>query len=628
MRADKKGVSLLQKRHPSETEDQLHAAVLARPDDPQPLTALAAAHVMNGRLADAERVMRRAVEVWPDLPHLHSNLGNVLRDLGRLQDAERSLRAALRLHPQYPDLHNNYGVVLVDLGRRHAAERSFRRALQHQPDHASARHNLGRSLHEAGRHGEAVQAFDDLLRAHPGLAGGHCDLGVALRSLGNLERARSSLLEALRIEPGLVPARMALGGVLHDLGRATEAADQFRAVTEAWPGTAEAHLGLGVAVNLLGRFADAEASLTTALRQRPDLPEAYNSLGDTLRNMRRLDEATVALQAALRLRPTYPEAQVSLAFVHLQAGRYAEGWRLHEARWGAGPWRKRTRPAGPAWRGERLDGRRLLLLAEQGLGDTLQFCRYASLIPPGGRIVLQVQAPLVRLLRSLAGVEAVYAPTDMPAQSDVQQSLMSLPHIFGTTLDTVPTGIPYLRADPSQVAAWRDRLSSLPGLRVGLVWAGDPSMAADSRRSLTLAELAPLAPLDGVSYVSLQLGALAGQRAPAGLSLHDVAGQLSDFADTAAAVSALDLIIAVDTAVIHLAGALGRPAWLLNRFDTCWRWLAAGDSSPWYPTLRLFRQPAPGDWATVLQNVRDALQDLARNPPPTGPSGRDQATKW
>ena len=564
----------------------------------QALTALAGAHVRDGRLAEAERVMRRAVQLRPDLPNLHGNLGNVLRELGRLQDAEQILRAALRLHPGHPDLHSNYGAVLMDLGRRHAAERSFRRALQQQPDHAPAQHNLSRLLHAAGRHGEAMQAFSGLLRAHPGLAQGHCDLGLALQSSGKLEQAKTSLHEALRLEPTLVAARMALGGVLHGLGQVADAAAQFQAVIKACPNSAEAHLGLGVAANLLGRYVDAEKSLATALQQRPDLPEAYNSLGDTLRNLGRLDESETALRVALRLRPGYPEAQVGLAFVLLQSGRYAEGWRLHEARWGAGPWRNRARPAAPAWNGESLDGHSLLLHAEQGLGDTLQFCRYAALIPAGGRVMLQVQAPLARLLQSLAGVEAVYATSATPARFDRQQSLMSLPHFLGTTLDRVSATVPYLRADPAEIQTWRNRLAHLPGLRVGLVWAGDPSLVADGRRSMALAQLAPLAGLGGVSFVSLQLGPAAGQPSPVNLVLHTVTGHLSDFADTAAAVSTLDLVIGVDTAVTHLSGALGRPTWLLNRFDTCWR---------------LFRQPAPGDWGRVMQDVRSALQELVRH---------------
>jgi hypothetical protein len=302
----------------------------------------------------------------------------------------------------------------------------------------------------------------------------------------------------------------------------------------------------------------------------------------------------------------------------LLTGRWAEAWPAYEARWQIGHLASARRAfAQPLWTGEQPVARRTILLhAEPGLGDTLQFCRYAPLVAAqGARVVLEVQPPLVRLLKRLEGVAQVVAAGDALPDFDLHCPLMSLPGAFATTPETVPGSVPYLTADPTQQAAWHDTLAGLPGRRVGLVWAGSarawlPHAAAlDRRRSMRLADMAPLAGVRGCTFVSLQLGPPAAQlnESSTGLAIYDVAAALGDFANTAALVANLDLVIAVDTAVAHLAGALGRPVWLLNRFDTCWRWLQGREDSPWYPSLRQFRCGAHEDWANVMQRVTAAL---------------------
>jgi hypothetical protein len=298
------------------------------------------------------------------------------------------------------------------------------------------------------------------------------------------------------------------------------------------------------------------------------------------------------------------------------AGRFEEGWKEHEWRWKTKQMSGGVRDfSAPLWRGEAIEDRVILLHAEQGFGDTLQFCRYVSLIASGARIVLEVQAPLVRLLSRLPGIREIVARGDRLPSFDLHCPLLSLPHAFGTTLDTIPRATPYLAADSAQAADWRERLAGLDGLLVGLVWAGGqrlgrPGLAA--RRSIALNTLAPLGEVSGISFISLQKGEAAAEATnpPRGMALHNFIGDLHDFADTAALVDGLDLVISVDTAVAHLAGALGKPIWLLNRFDTDWRWLLDRDDSPWYPQLRQFRQPSPGDWNSVIYRVRDALQLL------------------
>jgi len=303
----------------------------------------------------------------------------------------------------------------------------------------------------------------------------------------------------------------------------------------------------------------------------------------------------------------------------LRNQQFEEGWKEFE-------WRLQTkrmirrlgRFSAPLWNGEPIGDSIILLHADEGLGDTLQFCRYVPQIAASARTVLEVQPPLVRLLSRLLGPIEIIARGDPLPAFDLHCPLMSLPRAVRTTLDTIPATSPYLEADPADVAHWRERLAGLARLRVGLCWAGGRSrylsqIATDRRRSITLDTLAPLGEISGVQFISLQKGPPAAEaaRPPHGMELHDFTEDLHDFADTAALKDSLDLVISVDTSIAHLAGALGKPVWLLNRFDTCFRWLQNRDDSPWYPSLRQFRQPAPGDWRSVISRTRGALQRLA-----------------
>jgi hypothetical protein len=300
-----------------------------------------------------------------------------------------------------------------------------------------------------------------------------------------------------------------------------------------------------------------------------------------------------------------------LGIALLQAGQFTEGWAEYEWRWRLKRQLKHVRPfKQPRWAGEATGDRILLLHAEQGFGDTLQFCRYASLVAAGHRVVLEVQQALVPLLSGLPNVEQVVGHGDKLPSFDVHCPLLSVPGILGTRRETIPNAVPYLSADVAAVERWQKRLAALPGRKVGLVWAGNPAMSADRWRSIDLAQLGPLATVPGVSFVSLQKGADTGRLDPrqTGLVLHDWVQELGDFAATAALVQALDLVIGVDTSVIHLAGALGKPVWLLNRFNGCWRWLKGGEGSVWYPNLRQFRQAAPGAWDDPIGRLTTALR--------------------
>ena len=555
-------------------------ALALRHNDADALNFLGVLRYQQGNALEAVELFTKAIASKPNYSSAHSNLGAALREIGRTTEAEASCREALRLHPEFHEARNNLGNVLRDLGRPAEAEASYREALRLRPDDPEAHNNLG----------------------------------VVLRDLGRLTEAEASCREALRLRPDFRLAHNSIGNVLRKLGRPAEAETSYREALRLGPRYPEAYNNLGTALCDLGRLEEAEASYRDALRLRPDYVEAHKNLGAALRDLRRLAEAEASCREALRLKPDDPEAHANLSLVLLLAGRFKEGWQEYEWRLKTKPYKRTDGFSAPLWSGETIGNRVILLHAEQGLGDTLQFCRYAPLIATCARTVLVVQPPLVRLLSRLPGVTEIVAHGKKLPSYDLHCSLLSLPRLVGTTLDTIPASIPYLTADPALAAHWREQLTGLSGLRVGLVWAGGKMLEGDSRRrSITLDLMAPLAEAPGVSFISLQKGEPAAQAAnpPAGMNLHDFTADLHDFADTAALVDGLDLVISVDTAVAHLAGALGKPVWLLNRFDTDWRWLLDRDDSPWYPTLRQFRQPALGDWASVIRNARDALQRLA-----------------
>jgi tetratricopeptide (TPR) repeat protein len=565
----------------------------------------------------AADLIGRAIDVDAAQAAYHCNLGLILCTLGRPGEAERSLRAALALRPEFPEALNHLGIALHRLGRPGEAEASYREALRLMPNFADALNNLGISLAGLGRSAEALACYREALHAKPDFPDAFANLGIVLAALGRPAEAEECYRQALRLRPDFPGALNNLGAALTTLGRAEEAEACFRAVVRLQPDLADAHSNLAVALCDLRRHAEAEVCAREAIRLQPAYADAHSNLGTALFDLRRLGEAEASYREALRLKPDFPQAHMNLASTLLVTARFAEGWEEHEWRWKAKHLMGGARGfAAPLWRGEALGEGVLLLHAEQGLGDTLQFCRYAPLAAERARVALEVQAPLKRLLSRLGGVSEVLAQGEALPPFAAQAPLMSLPRAFGAV---IPAKVPYLAADPGEAALWRERLAGLGGLKVGLCWAGEPRKgfpelaAVDARRSITLAAMAPLATVEGVSFVSLQKGAPALQAAapPPGMTLADPTWQLADFADTAALIETLDLVISVDTSVAHLAGAMAKPIWLLNRFDGCWRWLLDRDDSPWYPTLRQFRQPAPGDWTSVLDAATKALQALA-----------------
>ena len=563
-------------------ESQDYATVAEQLTATQRLLAEGIAHHRAGRLAEAGRLYDEILTGDPEHAEALRLTGGIAAQTGRLDKAAGFWTLAARLSPDDAEILYNLATALCALGQPDEAIGRYREALTLRLDYVEALYNLGNTLQSLGRFDEAVDCYRRALEHRQDSPDIHNNLGNALLALHRTEEAADSYRLALDFRPDFPDAHYNLGNAVLELGRSGEAADSYR----------------------------------RALGLRSAFPDAHYNLGNALKDQQRLAEAADSYREAERLRPGYAEAMMNEGLARLKLGEFEVGWQRYEARWRvrtAQPHRHRQ----PFWDGAPLEGRSILLHCEQGLGDSLQFVRYARLVKErGATVILLCPEPLARLFSAVGGVDLVVTERDRIPPCDCQAPLVSLPMLLGTTMANIPADVPYLHSQPELVEAWRQRLGPAGGeIRIGLVWAGDPrslhaeANRVDRRRSMRLAQFAPLAGLPRVRFFSLQKGDAARQtlEPPPGLAITDWSDDLHDFADTAALVTNLDLVISVDTAVAHLAGGLARPVWLLSRFDGCWRWLCGRDDSPWYPTLRLFHQPAPGEWAPVVDQLREAL---------------------
>ena len=577
------------------------------------------------------RKQRRAAKSQTTTAASLHRQGLALALAGNAAAAIEAFRHAAGLAPGDIDIASDLGAILESAGDHEAAIAMCNRALQLSPAHARVLYNRGLALKSLDRLDAAEASYRRSLTLRPGDADTHNNLGVVLTALRRPWDAEAAFAAVVGLRPDDAPARNNLGVSLAGQGRYAQAMAACRQAMTLAPDYLEAFTNLGSILFEQGLFEQALAQAERGLAIAPGSAIAHNNRGVVLQATGRLEEAETDFQAALAADPRFAEAHYNLATVRLQRGDFAAGWEEYEWRWRGGV--DNLKPptfTQPAWQGEDLTGKTILLYGEQGLGDILQFVRYATPIAAlGARVLVQAPAPLAHLLSTVPGVSRVVTGDAPLPPFDVHLPLMSGPWRLGTTLATVPGHTPYLAADPSRTGRWRDRLAGLPGLKVGLVWSGDPrphdprANAVDRRRSVGLARLAPVLAVPGVSFVSLQKGkaeadmaTLAADRRP-----FNPMGEVGDFADTAAIVANLDLVITVDTSVAHLAGALGKPVWILSRFDGCWRWLADRDDSPWYPSARLFRQRHPGDWAPVVDRVAQALAALV------GAPGEDSAAR-
>ena len=501
-------------------------------------------------------------------------------------------------------------VRLHQAGRLAEAEAHYRHVLDRHPQHADSRHLMGVLAHQVGRNDVAEQLIGEAIALAPRTSAFHANLGNVLRAQGRAADALASYRTAHDLDPKSATAQNNLALGLRAVGRLDEAEQAARRAIARQPDLPEAHAALGAILADAGRLDAAGQALRQAIALRPDYAEAHDDLGTVLKEQGQVEEAVSAFRQAVRLKPDFANAHNNLAMALLAEGAFEEGWREYEWRWKA----PRLAPAWrgfaqPQWHGEPGEGRTLLLWAEQGYGDTVQLCRYAGLARDRGfRVILEVQPPLARLLKGLEGADMVVAQGVALPAFDLHCPLLSLPLAFDTRLETIPGSTPYLAADVADAGRWAKRLGDGRGLKVGITWSGNPNTTAHARRSLPLDQLGRLTEAAGVRFVSLQKDAGAEV---SGLPIVDLMKEAASFADTAALIANLDLVISVDTAVAHLAAAMGKPVWLLDRFDPDWRWLLGRRDSPWYPSLAIYRQPAPSDWDAVVGAVIADLRERA-----------------
>jgi tetratricopeptide (TPR) repeat protein len=655
----------------SEAAATFRGALALNPSYAGALSNLGVVLTELGELEEAESVLRRALAIEPGGQALF-NLANVLLRQMRWQEAYDAFIQARALAPDMADLHGNLGAACKALGRLDEAVASYLRAVELSPRNAVSLHNYGMILGDAKRHDEAVVALRAAAQLAPEKAGIYVDLGAALyhvakarqnaESPGLFDQAISALETAVALDPAMSAARYNLGLALLDRGRIEDAATRFREAMALKADYAEAHCNLGHCLAELGQFEEAalqchralalkpelveaqstlgniavgrhdleaaEAAYRAAVIQRPTMGGAWCNLGVALFRQGRSEEALEACDKALEFSPELADAHWNRALVLLQRGDYAEGWAEHA--WRLRRARRIREDAGftqPLWDGSPLNGGRVLLHTEQGFGDAIQCARF---IPPAarraGRAILQAQRPLIRLFSSLPGVDAIL-PDDAPLTPtvDCRLPLFSLPRLFAPTPDSVrepslAQPVPYLKIPPDLTQIWGERLSAATAgdraLRIGIVWSGNVGSEAELGRSIPLKAFAPL-DLPGVRLISLQRGdglnELADARAE-GMSVTELgpAYDACDFAETGAIIENLDLVICCDTAVAHLAGALGCPIWLAVNAVADWRWLLHRTDSPWYPTLKIYRQPSRGDWAGLFAQMAADLEGLAR----------------
>jgi tetratricopeptide (TPR) repeat protein len=521
----------------------------------------------QGQLAAAEKGYARILKSFPDQFDALHLLGLLKLQAGKAGEAQRLITSALKIAPTSPDAHANLGLVLGALKRPADALASFDRALALDANHFEALANRGNVLLDLGRNEDALAALDQVL-------------------------AR---------DPRHLPSRVNRANALVVLGRAEEAIGEYDAALALNPNDLKALFNRANALFRAGRYAESLAGFDRLIALAPQHPEGLSSRGLSLQALGRHQDALGDYAKAITLARDYVDAHFNEALALLTVGEYARGFAEYEWRWKRSIARRSL--GKPLWLGEYPLGRKTILLhAEQGLGDTIQFARYAPLLAQGGAtVLLEVQPELKDLLSGLEGVRVFARGEALPA-FDVHCPLGSLPLAFKTTLTTVPVGIPYLGASEERIATWGARLEALPGKRVALAWAGNPNHINDRNRSIALARLAPLLSMPGVSVVGIQRDVPESDRAPlAGLT--HLGEELADFQDTAAVIALCDLVVTVDTSVAHLAGAMGRPLWVLLPFWPDWRWTLDAERSPWYPDARLYRQGANGDWDAVIARL-------------------------
>ncbi len=562
---------------------------------------------------------RKAIGIDPANPAVYMDLGNALKRLGEHDAALGNYDRAIALRPEFPEAYTNRGNTLIECRQFAPAVASYDRAIAISPDFAQAHYGRARALRELGFLEDAVAGYDRAIACRPDYVEAFYDRGNALLDLGRADDAVASYDAAIRLRPNHAEAYNNRGNALLALHREDDALASYAQAVSLDPGNAQAYNNLGKALHARHQLDIALACYDKAVGLSPALAEAHNNRGNVLAELKRLDEALASYDRGIAVQPHHAELHWNKALLLLLAGNFEHGWPLYEWRWKRAEFaaRKRAFPQ-PVWLGEEsLAGKTILLHNEQGLGDLIQFCRYAPLVAErGARVILETPPCLLGILQSLDGVHEFVAKGGPLPDVDMHCSVLSLPLAFRTTLDAVPAALSYLHGDPDRRRIWEEKLGPKTRRRVGLVWSGSAGHANDHNRSIPLATLAP-ALLDGVEYVCLQRELRESDKEALQRrgDIRFYGEELVDFADTAALCELMDVVISVDTSVAHLAGAVGMKTYVLLPFHPDWRWQLDRTDSPWYPSVHLIRQQISGDWGHALCVLSATLTSLMETGP-------------
>ncbi|MEG3618295.1 tetratricopeptide repeat protein [Magnetovibrio sp. PR-2] len=562
-----------------------------------------------GHPAEAFSAYQGVLALSPDHVDALNMAGVCAWQAGDTSVALGLLDQAMARHPSHPDAYANLGVILEVYGRFEDAANAYKASLEAKPGNVLVLMNLSNALSQMGAYGEVLDVLDQVLSRTPTDVDALNSKALALKEFGRTEDALACLQTALEADQTSVRTWTNLGLLYRTDGQPEKAFEAYDKALEIEPGSLKVLNNVAVLHRWEGNLDEAAAICEGILSAQPDQVEVLNNLGDTYQALARLKEARVCFEKVLALAPEHPEGHHNLAVLLLLAGDFENGWKHYEWRWLAKefPSERRNFPQ-PLWTGEDLGGKTILLYVEQGLGDALQFVRYAPLVQQrGGRVLVECPKVLKTLFEGVAGIDQVIARGDSLPTFAVQCPFLSLPGLLSPNEQSIPTDVPYIEISDETQEVWAKRLASDTSFKVGLVWAGNPTHTNDRERSVPLSRFEPLSTVPGCSFYSLQIGERAGQVKDVSWPVQDLTGDIDDYADTAAFVEQLDVVITVDTSVAHVSGALGKDVWVLLPFAPDWRWQMDRTDSPWYPTMKLFRQPKRRDWDRVFRDLLAAL---------------------
>lgn len=562
------------------------------------------------RLPEAEAAYRQMLAADPENPDALHGLGSLAVEVGKYQIALQYLDKALEQRGTDYLLHWHIAIACERLGQNARADGAFARACELKPKDRDLLTRWGVFLASNNMGERALEVFKRVVKVDPNFAQGFRNIGLINDQLGRLSAAEEAFRQSVRLEPKSADAWQALGRTLGRAGRLEESIECFEKAIQIIPYHFDANFNLAFALRKLRRLEEAIAPLERALTARPGSETTLSEMARNFADLGQHQKALPLFNTALAIAPGNADLHGARAISLLALGNLADGFREYEWRWKTSNFTQNRRYSHvPQWTGFDIAGKTILLHPEQGIGDSIQFIRYAPLIAQrGGRVLFQAPDDILPLYATVGRIAQLISDSHLPPKFDLQCPLMSLPLAFGTTLETIPDACPYLYADPDKIEHWKPRLEAAADQRkIGIVWAGRRSHLRDAERSIPAEELAPLAAVENAKFFSLQKGN-AGDDRVEGLEMIHLGADLKTFMDTAAVILQLDLVITIDTAVAHLAGALGKPVWNLIGSFTDFRWMLEREDSPWYPTMRLFRQARRGDWAGSIARVVEALK--------------------